>query len=108
MKQVSVLTELIHQWVIDRNLQTADPKSQALKFFEEAGEVASGLARNDIDLVKDAIGDTYVTMVALCATLDISIRDCIDMAYDEIKDRKGKLIDGVFVKEDDLIELGLK
>lgn len=93
----------VEQWFIDRNLHTADPHKQMLKLFEELGEVASGMARNDIEEVKDGIGDTIVVLIGLSMQLDLDITECLEIAYNEIKDRKGKLIDGVFVKEDDLI-----
>jgi len=31
----------------------------------------------------------------------LSFEDCVQHSYDQIKDRKGKMIDGVFVKEED-------
>lgn len=73
-----------------------------LKLFEELGEVASGMARNDLEEVKDGIGDTLVVLIGLSMQLDLDITECLELAYNEIKDRKGKLIDGIFVKEDDL------
>lgn len=95
-------TELIRQWAIDRNLHTADPSKQALKLGEEFGELFEGLAKGNADLTKDAIGDMYVVMTILSQQLGFTIEECIDIAYDEIKDRRGKMIDGVFVKESDL------
>lgn len=38
----------------------------------------------------------------VCAYLGFSMRECIQRAWDEIKDRKGRMIDGIFVKEEDL------
>ena len=92
----------VEMWFIDRGLDKADPKKQMLKLFEELGEVASGMARNDIDEIKDGIGDVLVVLIGLSMQLGISVEECLNIAYDEIKDRKGKLIDGVFVKEEDL------
>lgn len=96
------LTGLIEKWAIDRNLHTADPNKQALKLGEEFGELCEGLAKGNIDLTKDAIGDMYVVLTILSMQLGVNIEECIEQAYDEIKDRKGKMIDGVFVKEEDL------
>lgn len=92
----------IRQWAEDRNLQTGDPKGQILKLLEESGELASGLAKNNDEVIKDSIGDIIVVLTVLSLQLGISIEDCIALAYNEIKDRKGKLINGVFVKESDL------
>jgi NTP pyrophosphatase (non-canonical NTP hydrolase) len=97
-------TELIRQWSIDRNLHTADPNKQALKLGEEFGELFEGLAKGNLALTKDAIGDMYVVLTIMSQQLGFTIEECIDVAYDEIKDRRGRMIDGVFVKESDLKE----
>mgnify|MGYP002512853748 CR=1 FL=1 len=95
-------TDKIRRWAIERNLHTANPDKHALKFGEEAGELFEGLAKGDADLTKDAIGDIYVVLTILSQQLGFTVEECIDIAYDEIKDRKGRMIDGVFVKEADL------
>lgn len=97
-------TDLIRQWSIDRNLHTADPNKQALKLGEEFGELFEGLAKGNLALTKDAIGDMYVVLTVMSQQLGFTIEECIDVAYDEIKDRRGRMIDGVFVKESDLKE----
>ena len=96
------ITELIKKWAIDRNVVSGDVKSQMVKLLEEAGELAEGINKNKKDLIVDSIGDVYVVLVILCMQLGLDINDCIKAAYDEIKDRKGKLINGLFVKEEDL------
>ena len=72
--------------------------------MEEVGEIAASMARNKEDELKDAIGDTYVTLVILAQQYGWSIRDCVAQAYNEIKDRQGLNINGVFVKSEDLNE----
>lgn len=52
--------------------------------------------------LKDAIGDTLVTIIVLAHQLDLDVTKCLGVAYEEIKSRKGKMINGTFVKEDDL------
>lgn len=99
------LIQNVEQWFIDRNLDKADPDKQMLKLFEEVGEIASGMARNDIHEVKDGIGDVLVVLIGLSLQLEVSIQECLNIAYNEIKDRKGKLVNGVFVKETDLSEV---
>lgn len=96
------LTRKIEQWAIERNLHTADPDKQFQKLAEEFGELAEGLAKSRSDEVKDAIGDMYVVLTILSMQLGFNIDDCIQLAYDEIKDRKGKMVNGVFIKESDL------
>ena len=102
---ISIYTELIEHWAKERNLNTADPTKQMLKLAEEFGELAQGMAKNKPDQISDSIGDMYVVMTILSMQLGLNIGDCIKDAYDEIKDRKGKMINGVFVKEADLKEL---
>lgn len=70
--------------------------------MEEAGELASGINKNKLDLIIDSIGDVYVVLVILCMQLGLDINDCIKAAYEEIKDRRGELVNGLFVKEEDL------
>ena len=154
----------VQQWSIDRGLDKADSKKQMLKLYEEFGELASGLAKGNKEVVKDSIGDVVVVLIILaqqqglekisdfniiCNHLQpsdlmpqasetiglISLRvrrtkdeieepivrlisylrtivkyenlkfeDCLSQAWNEIKDRKGKLIDGVWVKEEDLAD----
>lgn len=96
------ITELIKKWAVDRNVVSGDVKSQMVKLLEEAGELAEGINKNKKDLIVDSIGDVYVVLVILCMQLGLDINDCIKVAYEEIKDRKGKLVNGLFVKEEDL------
>jgi NTP pyrophosphatase (non-canonical NTP hydrolase) len=95
--------ELIKQWAIDRNLHTADPNKQMLKLGEEYGELCAGMARGDRELICDSIGDMVVVLTILSMQLDYDIADAAHTAYDEIKDRKGRMVDGVFIKESDLL-----
>ena len=95
-------TNKIIMWAYQRNLNDAEPAKQMLKLMEEVGELASGLAKDNKDVVIDSIGDIYVVLTILALQLNLNIEKCIDMAYEQIKDRKGKLINGVFVKESDL------
>ena|SRR5690625_289000 len=96
------LTVKIENWARERNLHTANPDKQILKLFEELGELAEGMAKDDKVLVVDAIGDVYVVLTILSMQLGLDIEECIKCAYNEIKDRKGQMINGVFVKEEDL------
>lgn len=93
--------DLIRQWAEDRNLiEGATRQAQMLKLFEEGGELAGAIARGKEDVVKDSIGDMMVVLTILAAQSGVTIEECIGAAYDEIKDRKGKMINGVFVKEE--------
>lgn len=99
---MQTLTNNIRNWAIYRGLDEADPNKQMLKLMEEVGEIAAGLARGNTDEVKDGIGDVQVVITILAAQLGTSIEECTQLAYDEIKERKGKMVNGVFVKEADL------
>ena len=92
--------DLIRQWAEDRNLiEGSDLKSQFVKLIEEAGELANAIGKkNDIEFA-DAIGDIFVVLTILAAQNGMEIEDCIANAYYEIKDRKGKMVDGIFQKE---------
>lgn len=92
----------IENWSKQRDLDTADPYKQMLKLVEEVGELAHAMARGNNDLVIDSIGDIVVVLTILSQQMGLRIEDCINYSYDVIKDRKGKMINGVFVKEEDL------
>jgi NTP pyrophosphatase (non-canonical NTP hydrolase) len=96
------MKDKILDWAFARGLHTGDKSRQMLKLMEETGELAAAVARYNIDGIIDSIGDIYVVLVILAMQFGLNIDDCIREAYEEIKDRKGKLINGVFVKEEDL------
>lgn len=95
-----IYADLIRQWAQDRNLiEGSDLKSQFVKLIEEAGELANSIAKkNDIEF-SDAIGDMFVVLTIMAAQNGMQIEDCIDGAWQEIKDRKGKMLDGIFLKD---------
>lgn len=96
------LTHKIKQWAAERGLNIADPTKQMLKLMEEVGELSAAMARSDEWGIADAIGDIYVVITVLSIQLGLDIEGCVDAAYDDIKDRKGQMVNGVFVKESDL------
>src|SRR5690606_16421425 len=98
------LTKGIKIWAENRNLHSADPNKQILKLGEEFGELCEGIIKGNTPLVIDSIGDMYVVLTILSMQLNVDIEDCIRSAYEEIKDRKGKIVNGVFVKSEDLNE----
>ena len=96
------LVKLIEKWAREKNLDIADPEKQMLKVVEEVGEVAAALARNNKNDLRDGIGDVVVTLVILAMQNDMDLYECLNQASNEIKDSKGKNVNGVFVKESDL------
>ena len=96
------LVKLVEEWAREKNLDIAEPEKQMLKVVEEVGEVAAALARNNKNDLRDGIGDVVVTLVILAMQNDMDLYECLNQAYNDIKDRKGKNVNGVFVKESDL------
>ncbi|UOO46919.1 MazG-like family protein [Enterococcus casseliflavus] len=96
------LVELVEQWAKNKGLDKGEPSKQMLKVVEETGEVAAALARNDLDALRDGIGDVAVTLIILALQNDMDLYECLNLAYDEIKGRTGKMVNGVFVKSSDL------
>lgn len=89
------------QWGEARGIvQNATAMSQAIKTLEETTELLAAINKKNIEETKDAVGDIVVTLIMVCAVLDINLVDCLKGSYNEIKDRKGYLTkEGVFVKE---------
>ena len=91
----------IRAWAKERNMYThGDIKTQLLKLYEETGELSEAVLKEDKQETMDAIGDCVVVLTNLSEHLGVNIEDCIEHAYNEIKDRKGKMINGTFVKDE--------
>jgi len=92
--------DLIRAWANERGLYAkGDTKTQTLKLMEEAGEICRAVLKNDHDQIIDGIGDCVVVLTNLAELINVPIEDCIDVAYDEIKDRTGKMNNGTFKKD---------
>lgn len=89
----------IKQWGIDRDIDTGNSLIQTTKTLEEVIELQQAICNNQKLETKDAIGDIFVTLVMICLQEGMDIKDCIEYSYNEIKDRKGKLINDLWVKE---------
>lgn len=96
------LIEQVEEWSKAKGLDKAESSKQFLKVTEEVGEVAAALARNDKDALCDGIGDVVVTLIILAQQNNMNLTECLRCAYDEIKGRTGKMVNGVFVKSEDL------
>lgn len=97
----------INEWAISHGLDKGNPKIEWMKVTEEVGEIRDVFLKpNDFDdpemALKDAIGDSIVTLVVLCLQLGYDVDECLKIAYNNIKDRKGKMVNGTFIKEEDL------
>jgi len=92
--------DLIREWAEERGLyNNGDTKTQALKLVEEVGETCRAILKEDHDEVVDGIGDCVVVLTNLAELQGVTIEECIDAAYNEIKSRKGKMVNGTFKKD---------
>ena len=92
--------ELIGQWHRDRNLiEGSTDKDQYLKLIQEAGELSDSLCKGKD--IRDDVGDMMVVLINIMVRNNLTMKDCLKVTYADIKDRKGKMIDGIFVKEGD-------
>ena len=101
-----LITKVI-KWHEDRNLiEGSTDKDQVLKLQQELGELSDSVCKQKD--VRDDLGDMMVIMLNIMKRNDITMEECLETAYNDIKDRKGKMVDGVFIKEKDDIEKKLK
>lgn len=91
------------QWARDRNLiEGTTPDKQFIKLVEEIGEIAECLAKDKPMELKSEIGDALVCLNNLCVQKGFTLNDAFNAAWLKIKDRKGMMIDGYYVKDADL------
>ena len=128
MSDLNELNDLVIEWARDRGiLEKATPAAQYQKTVEEVGELGRYLmdyvcsfmvakempygsrvknetleeAKKAEEEVRDAIGDIVVTLIIQCELNGLRMQDCLQQAYDVISKRKGKMVDGIFVKDED-------
>jgi phosphoribosyl-ATP pyrophosphohydrolase len=87
-------------WAHDKQLvKKENIQAQMCKVIEEVGETAAAVLKGDRERVKDGIGDSIVTLSILAAQHGLSLQECWQAAYNEIKNRKGQTVNGTFIKE---------
>jgi len=92
--------DLIRRWASKRGLyKQGDAKTQALKLVEEVGETCRAILKGNHENIEDGIGDCVVVLTNLAHLCNTDIEHCIELAYDEIKDRTGKMDNGTFKKD---------
>lgn len=98
MAPIEQTIEKVIDWHYDRNLILGSTDlAQLSKLVSEVGELADNIGKgNDIE---DDIGDIMVVLINIATRNNTTLADCLAIAYDDIKDRKGRMVDGVFVKE---------
>ena len=94
------LIENVKTWAEEKNLlKKENSKAQMLKVLEEVGETAGALLKNKNKEIIDGLGDSFVTLIILCYQLDLEPKQCLQSAWDEIKNRKCKTVNGTFIRE---------
>lgn len=100
------LQEKVKAWGISRGITAKKVEqdaiiqryAQTLKVQEETGELCGAILRDDEPKIKDAMGDSLVTLILLGEIYGYTLEDCLEMAWDEIKSRDGELINGTYIK----------
>lgn len=90
----------ISDWFQDRDLDKGDGLGQLQKLHEEVYELAEARIVNDFSAEVDAIGDITVVLIGYCLQRGLDFEHCLESAYNVIKDRTGKVVNGVFVKDE--------
>lgn len=99
--ELHYLISKVEQWHEDRNLlKGATDKDQVLKLIQEVGELSDNVCKGQD--IRDDIGDIMVVLINIMARNELTLEECLTVAYDDIKDRKGKMVDGIFVKDEGL------
>lgn len=90
----------IRKWAKEKGIyDSGDAKTQTLKLVEEVGELAKAVIEKNTDETIDAIGDCVVVLTNLAKLCEVDIEECINIAYETIKNRKGKMTNGTFIKD---------
>lgn len=91
---------LVIEWAAKRGLlDSKNAHAQTLKLLEECGELAGAILKDDFEAKIDAIGDIQVVLIILCHQIGVNYDVALDIAYDEIKGRTGKTVNGTFIKD---------
>lgn len=102
MKTFEELEASVIGWAKARKIvPNSTPAAQLMKTMSELGELSDATLKNYSDDIADGIGDVLVTLIIYCELQGMILTECLDAAYETIKDRKGTLTpEGVFVKEE--------
>ena len=94
------LESLVIEWANEKQiLKKGTTLKQAIKTNEESLELIEAIADNNKDEIVDALGDILVTIIIQAKMQNVDLLECLESAYNEIKGRKGELINGIFVKD---------
>ena len=100
-QKTDALIKSVKNWGRSHNI--TNPDKQTLKVIEEVSEIVREIVRGRYDSMdlQDAIGDTTVTLIILADILGYDFLECLELAYDTIKDRTGRTTNGTFVKDNE-------
>ena len=91
--------EEVIKWAADKSLLTPENAfKQYIKTVSEVGELGDALIKQDALGIIDGLGDVLVTLIILSEQLSLDLEDCLESAYNEIKNRKGVTKNGTFIK----------
>ena len=94
------LIQNVKIWAKEKDLlKKENSQAQMLKVLEEVGDTAGALLKNKNQEIIDGLGDSFVTLIILCYQLDLEPKESLQTAWNEIKNRKGKTINGTFIRE---------
>lgn len=100
-RDFSELEVCVQQWAEEKGIpEKATPLKQALKTLEEVTELLNAIVDDDQPEIEDAIGDILVTLIILAEMKEVTLEECLNGAYDIIRKRTGKMINGQFVKDE--------
>lgn len=100
MKNFEEIENKVYRWGHDRGIYNeSNPTAQYVKLKEEGSELLHAINLNNPIAIKDAIGDMLVVLTHIAIMNGLSLTKCYNYAYEQIKDRKGKMVNGIFVKE---------
>lgn len=101
---VQTIDEIFY-WGVERNITAeggATALSQVRKLKEEVEELEEALMSTDKEEIEKEIGDVQTVVLNICRLGGFDLAKCLGKTYNKIRDRKGIMKDGVFVKEQDL------
>ena len=96
------LINAVNLWSLSRGIvNNSTPLAQFAKLVSEIGELGDNIAKQRD--VTDDIGDCLVVLNTIAIMFDTTLEDCLNVAYNDIKDRKGHMnSEGIFIKEGDV------
>lgn len=99
---IDILIKVVKNWSISKNIiKGSTSKDQYIKLVTEVGELGDAIVKKNKPDIEDAIGDILVLLINIAEQETTSLEDCLNMAYENIKDRDGIMYNGVFIKSSD-------